>query len=49
MNIIKTKIEGLLIIEPRIFEDSRGFNENSMRKLARSLSFKITKANHAMA
>ncbi len=25
MNIIKTKIEGLLIIEPRIFEDSRGY------------------------
>ena len=25
MNIIKTSIEGLLIIEPRIFEDSRGY------------------------
>lgn len=25
MNIIKSKIEGLLIIEPRIFEDSRGY------------------------
>lgn len=25
MNIIKTKIEGLLIIEPRIFKDSRGY------------------------
>jgi len=25
MNIIKTKIEGLLILEPRIFEDSRGY------------------------
>lgn len=25
MNIIKTKIEGLLIIEPKIFEDSRGY------------------------
>ena len=25
MNVIKTKIEGLLILEPRIFEDSRGY------------------------
>ena len=25
MNIIKTKIEGLVVIEPRIFEDSRGY------------------------
>lgn len=25
MNVIKTKIDGLLILEPRIFEDSRGY------------------------
>ena len=25
MNVIKTAIEGVLIIEPRIFEDSRGY------------------------
>lgn len=25
MNIIKTAIEGVLIIEPRIFEDARGY------------------------
>ena len=25
MNVIKTSIEGLLIIEPRIFEDTRGY------------------------
>lgn len=25
MNIIKTKIDGLLILEPKIFEDSRGY------------------------
>ena len=25
MNIIKTSIEGLLIIEPRVFEDARGY------------------------
>ena len=25
MNIIKTSIDGVVIIEPRIFEDSRGY------------------------
>ena len=25
MNIIKTKLDGVLIIEPRVFEDPRGF------------------------
>ena len=25
MNIIKTAIEGVLIIEPRVFEDARGY------------------------
>ena len=25
MNIIKTEIEGLLVIEPRVFEDARGY------------------------
>ena len=25
MNVIKTEIEGVLIIEPRVFEDSRGY------------------------
>ena len=25
MNIVKTNIEGLLIIEPRLFRDSRGY------------------------
>lgn len=25
MNIIKTDIEGVLIIEPRVFKDSRGY------------------------
>ena len=29
MNIIKTPIEGLLIIEPRVFEDARGFFEET--------------------
>ena len=25
MNVIKTEIEGVLILEPRIFEDPRGY------------------------
>ena len=25
MNIVKTEIEGVLIIEPRLFRDSRGY------------------------
>ena len=25
MNVIKTAIEGVVIIEPRIFEDARGY------------------------
>ena len=25
MEVIKTKIEGVVIIEPRIFEDARGY------------------------
>ena len=29
MNIIKTPIEGLLIIEPRVFNDARGFFEET--------------------
>ena len=34
MNIIKTDIDGVLIIEPRVFKDERGyFFESLMRKL----------------
>ena len=33
MNIIKTAIDGILIIEPRIFEDARGyFFESSLHR-----------------
>ena len=34
MNVIETKIDGLYIIEPRIFEDARGyfFESFSQRK-----------------
>ena len=28
MNIIKTNIDGVLIIEPRLFRDSRGYCDN---------------------
>ena len=44
MNIIKTEMEGLLIIEPRIFEDSRGYflesyNEKVFRDAGLDLHF----------
>ncbi len=32
MNVIKTEMEGLLIIEPRIFEDKRGYFFESYQK-----------------
>lgn len=32
MNVIKTKIEGLVIVEPKIFEDSRGYFFESFNK-----------------
>ncbi len=32
MNVIKTELEGLLIIEPRIFEDKRGYFFESYQK-----------------
>ena len=37
MNIVKTKFPGLLVIEPRVFEDSRGFffesyNERALKE-----------------
>ena len=44
MKTVKTDIEDLLIIEPRIFEDSRGYffesyNENSFRDAGMNLHF----------
>jgi dTDP-4-dehydrorhamnose 3,5-epimerase len=38
MNIIETKINGLLILEPRVFGDDRGwfmesFNQKTLNKL----------------
>ena len=44
MNVIKTKFEGLLVIEPNIFEDKRGvffesYNEKTFRKSGISAKF----------
>ena len=44
MNIIKTDIEGLLLIEPQVFGDARGFffetyNEERYRKLGITQQF----------
>lgn len=44
MNVIKTDIEGLLIIEPRVFGDERGFfmetwNEDAFREVGLDLTF----------
>ena len=44
MNVIKTKIEGLLILEPRIFEDSRGyffesFSQREFEEKVRTIEF----------
>lgn len=52
MEVIKTAIEGVVIIEPRLFKDSRGyfFESFSQRefeeKVAKSHSFRIMKACH---
>ena len=32
MNIIKTDIEGVLIIEPRLFRDARGYFFESLKR-----------------
>lgn len=48
MEIIKTNIDGVLIIEPRVFKDSRGYffesfpKENSMRRYRPSLGIVST-------
>ena len=44
MKITKTKIEGLLIFEPQIFEDDRGsffesWNENVFKKYLKDIKF----------
>ena len=54
MEVIKTNIEGVVIIEPRIFKDDRGyfFESFSQRefeeKVVKRLLFKIMKVSLAM-
>ena len=43
MEIIKTQIEGVVIIEPRLFKDERGYFLNLSIK--RSLKIKYVKPN----
>ena len=48
MEIIKTPIEGLLIIEPRVFEDARGFFEetyNEQRYLDAGIDVRFVQDN----
>src|SRR4051812_44460873 len=44
MEIIETKLKGVLLIKPRVFEDARGYffesyNEESFKKAGLSLNF----------
>lgn len=54
MEVIKTNIEGVVIIEPRIFKDDRGyfFESFSQRefeeKVCKTTLFKIMKVSLAM-
>jgi dTDP-4-dehydrorhamnose 3,5-epimerase len=50
MNIIKTKIPGLLIIEPKVFGDSRGFfleTYNGIRYKEHGLDVQFVQDNHS--
>ncbi len=50
MNITKTHIEGLIIIEPRVFEDDRGFfyeSWNAQTQQANGLDYNWVQDNHA--
>ena len=49
MNIVKTEIEGVLIIEPRLFRDARGyffesFSESLKKRLPQSWDTVFTSA-----
>lgn len=52
MEVIETAIEGVVILEPRIFKDARGYfsnlflKENLKRKFAKQHLFKIMKVDH---
>mgnify|MGYP002240798044 CR=1 FL=1 len=54
MEIIKTALEGVVIIEPRLFKDDRGYFLSLIRKgtltgrCARYVSYRTTRANQVM-
>lgn len=54
MEVIKTNIEGVVIIEPRIFRDERGYffesfsQRDFQEKVCKTVLYRITKANRAM-
>ena len=46
MEVIKTDIEGVLIIEPRLFRDARGyffesFSEREFKRESRAIGYKV--------
>ena len=51
MNIITTEIEGLLIIEPRIFQDSRGyfFESFNQREFEEKIGLHFQKGAHSQS
>lgn len=54
MNIIETNIEGVIIIEPRLFEDERGYflnlliKRNFKKKYVKPHLYRIMKVNLVM-
>lgn len=54
MNVIKTAIDGVVIIEPRLFKDDRGYflnlfqKEISMRKYVPYALYKTMRVNRVM-
>ena len=49
MDIIKTAIDGVVIIEPRLFKDERGFpKKNLKKKYVKPYLYKIMKVNLRM-
>lgn len=55
MDVIKTAIEGVVIIEPKVFKDSRGYflrafpRESLKKKFVGSILYRTTNQCQAMA
>lgn len=55
MEVIKTDIDGVVIIEPRIFRDERGYffesfsQRDFQEKVCNTVSYRTTKASRATA